>query len=92
MTIDHVFLSLKVESYHVKYHNIGHEDDHMEATISISDLQEGKIVLDDFPATVEDGMKVEGRVKYLGFDSWSPWISSQNQVYRIYSRTTKNLT
>ena len=37
------------------------------------------IVLDDFPLPVDNGMKIEGRIKYLGYD-WSPWVSSQSKV------------
>ena len=52
----------------------------LEATIPITELTEDNlIVLDNFPAPVDNGMKVEGRIKYLGFD-WSPWVSSQSKV------------
>ena len=52
----------------------------LEATIPITELSEDNlIVLDNFPAPVDNGLKVEGRIKYLGFD-WSPWVSSQSKV------------
>ena len=52
----------------------------LEAIIPNSELSEGDtIVLDNFPAPVENGLKVEGRIKYLGYD-WSPWVSSQSKV------------
>ena len=51
-----------------------------EKTVASSDLEDGKIVLDDFPGAADNGMRIEGRIKYLGFESWSPWISTQNPV------------
>ena len=52
----------------------------LETTIPSESLKDGKIVLDSFPQAVSKGVKIEGRIKYQGFDSWSPWISSQSQV------------
>jgi len=74
----------EVESYHVQYHNLGGDSaEKLEATIPASEINEGKIVLDNFPGDVDQGMKVEGRIKYLGFESWSPWISSHSQKPEI---------
>ena len=39
-------------------------------------LEDGKITI---IATIEN-TKIEGRIKYQGFDSWSPWISSDVPV------------
>ena len=69
---------IQVESYEVKYQNLG-EDEVLQETILRTDLSDGRIIIDNFPQTVENGMKIEGRIKYLGY-SWSPWISSQNEV------------
>jgi len=71
------------ESYNVKYHNLGDNVEDLEATIPIADLKEGKIILDNFPQDVDKGVKIEGRIKYLGFESWSPWISSQSKKPEI---------
>jgi len=73
----------EVESYNVKYHNLGENVEDLEATIPIADLKEGKIILDNFPQDVDKGVKIEGRIKYLGFESWSPWISSQSKKPEI---------
>ena len=51
-----------------------------ERTLSTAELQDGKIVLEDFPGASDNGMRIEGRIKYVGFESWSPWISTQNPV------------
>ena len=51
-----------------------------EKTLSTAELQDGKIVLEDFPGASDNGMRIEGRIKYVGFESWSPWISTQNPV------------
>ena len=75
-----MFNFIQVESYNVKYHNLGDNVEDLEATIPIADLKEGKIILDNFPQDVDKGVKIEGRIKYLGFESWSPWISSQSKV------------
>ena len=51
-----------------------------EKTILLSDLQDGRIVLDDFPGAADNGMRIEGRIKYTGFESWSPWILTRDPV------------
>lgn len=69
----------EVESYELKYRSLG-EDTESEVTIPSTDLVEGNIIIiDDFPQTVDNGMMIEGRIKYAGYD-WSPWISSQSKV------------
>jgi len=73
----------EVESYQVKYHNLADKVEQLETTIPSDGLKEGKIVLDSFPQAVSKGVKIEGRIKYQGFDSWSPWISSQSQKPEI---------
>ena len=80
---------IQVESYNVKYHNLGENVEDLEATIPIADLKEGKIILDNFPQDVDKGVKIEGRIKYLGFESWSPWISSQSKVNQEYKVAAK---
>lgn len=72
----------EIEEYHLKYANIGIMEE-QEKTVASSDLQDGKIVLDDFPGAADNGMRIEGRIKYLGFESWSPWISTQNPIPEI---------
>eukprot|EP00092_Neocalanus_flemingeri_P105865 GFUD01135762.1.p1 GENE.GFUD01135762.1~~GFUD01135762.1.p1 ORF type:complete len:785 (-),score=164.61 GFUD01135762.1:1070-3424(-) len=69
----------EIEEYHMKYRNLGHMDE-QERTVAASDLLEGKIVLDDFPGAADNGMFIEGRIKYLGFESWSPFVSTKNPV------------
>ena len=46
-----------------------------EHTFEPAGLEQGRIVL-KFPSTPGYGGQVEGRIKYAGFDSWSPWIKS----------------
>lgn len=69
----------QVETYNVKYQNLGFLEP-QELLIEFSEIQDGKIILDDFPGAGDNGMKIEGRIKYLGFDSWSPWISTSDPV------------
>jgi len=69
----------EVETYHVKYQNLGFLEP-QELLIEFSEIEDGKIILDDFPGAGDNGMKIEGRIKYLGFDSWSPWISTSDPV------------
>merc|ERR1719452_109162 len=73
----------QAESYQVKYHNLGQDVEQVQETIDISKLEDGKIVLDNFPQDVEKGFQIEGRLKYEGFESWSPWISSHSQDPKI---------
>lgn len=72
----------EIEEYHLKYNNIGIMEQ-QEKTILLSDLQDGRIVLDDFPGAADNGMRIEGRIKYTGFESWSPWISTRDPVPKI---------
>jgi len=72
----------EVEQYQVKYYNMGVMEE-QEKAVASSDLQDGRIVLDDFPGAADNGMRIEGRIKYLGFESWSPWISTQNPIPEI---------
>merc|ERR1719153_1604534 len=80
----------EVEQYHVKYVNLGVMDE-QETTIPISDLQDGKIVLEDFPGAADNGMRIEARIKYLGFDSWSPWISTETPIPEILVEDVQNV-
>jgi len=73
----------EVESYQIKYHNLADKVEKLETTIPSESLKDGKIVLDSFPQAVSKGVKIEGRIKYHGFESWSPWISSQSQKPEI---------
>ena len=82
-----MFNFIQVESYNVKYHNLGENVEDLEATIPLADLKEGKIILDNFPQEVDKGVKIEGRIKYLGFDTWSPWSFSPSEV----NQNTKQL-
>lgn len=72
----------EVEQYHVKYNLMGVMEE-QERTLSTAELQDGKIVLEDFPGASDNGMRIEGRIKYVGFESWSPWISTQNPIPEI---------
>jgi len=72
----------EIESYHLKYNNIGVMEE-QEIEVGLSELQDGRIVLDDFPGAADSGMKIEGRIKYAHFESWSPWISTQNPEPKI---------
>ena len=54
--------------------------DEQERTIPMSELQDRRIVLDNFPGAADNGMRIEARIRYLGFESWSPWISTKNPV------------
>ena len=61
-----------------------------EKKILLSELHDGRIVLDDFPGAADNGMRIEGRIKYTGFESWSPWISTRDPVrYRPLCALTK---
>jgi len=72
----------EVEEYHVKYYNMGVMEE-QEKTVASSELQDGRIVIDDFPGAADNGMRIEGRIKYLGFESLSEWISTQNPIPEI---------
>ena len=76
------FSCVQAESYQVKYHNLGQDVEQLEETYS--HLEDGTITLDNFPQDVDKGFQIEGRLKYKGFESWSPWTSSHSQV-RIYN-------
>ena len=70
----------------MKFLNLGVTEE-QEKRFSLSDLEDGKIVLDDFPGATDNGMQIQARIKYLGFESWSPWISTENPVnYFILKR------
>lgn len=69
----------QVESYHIKYQNVGFMEK-QELMIDSSSIQDGRIILDNFPGAADNGMKIEGRIKYPGFDSWSPWVSTADPV------------
>ena len=66
---------LQVEKYHVKYTSARGDTAREEHTFEPAGLEQGRIVL-KFPSTPGYGGQVEGRIKYAGFDSWSPWIKS----------------
>jgi len=51
-------------------------------TVAFSDLQDGRIVLEEFPGAADNGIRIEARIKYQGFESWSPWVSTQNPVVK----------
>ena len=80
LTVKFNHFRFKVETYEVKYLNLGENVKKQTVALAAGDLKDGKIVLDNFPQAVDKGVKIEGRIKYLGFDSWSPWISSKSQV------------
>jgi len=72
----------EVAEYDLKYSNLGimFED---TKTVAFSDLQDGQIVLDEFPGAADNGIRIEARIKYQGFESWSPWVSTQNPIPEI---------
>jgi len=72
----------KVEKYHIKYNNRGVTEE-QDKEVDFADLTDGKIVLEDFPGAEDNGMKIEARIKYTGFESWSPWVSTQNPIPEI---------
>jgi len=59
----------KVEQYHVKYNT---EEDYIDPTM----LEDGKITV----IVPQEDTEIEGRLKYQGYDSWSPWISSDSPL------------
>jgi len=69
----------QVETYNIKYKNLGIMEEE-ELLINASDVEEGKLTLDDFPGASEKGILIEGRIKYAGFEAWSPWISTADRV------------
>lgn len=72
----------EVAEYDLKYSNLGimFED---TKTVAFSDLQDGRIVLEEFPGAADNGIRIEARIKYQGFESWSPWVSTQNPIPEI---------
>jgi len=69
----------QVETYHVKYQNFGVTEEE-ETSINHVDTEEGRIILNEFPGAGDNGMKIQGRVKYAGFEIWSPWVSTADPV------------
>ena len=67
------------------YRSLDKDTKSLEVTNPISELHEGKIVLDNFPLDVDKGFSIVGRLRYKGFDSWSPWIENSRQVSREYA-------
>ena len=67
------------------YKSLGKDVKNLEVTGPIAETHEGKIVLDNFPQDVDKGFSIVGRLRYKGFDSWSPWIESSRQVIREYA-------
>ena len=58
-----------MEQYHVKYST---EEDYFDPMT----LEDGKITVE----APQENSKIEGRMRYQGFESWSPWISSDSPV------------
>jgi hypothetical protein len=71
---------LQVEKYHVKYTS-ARDAAKEEHTFEPTGLDKGRIVL-KFPASGYGG-HVEGRIKYSGFENWSPWIKSSGPLVGI---------
>lgn len=69
----------QVETYHLKYQNLGVTEEE-EKTVNHEDTENGRIILDEFPGAGDNGMKIQGRVKYAGFELWSPWVSTADPV------------
>jgi len=63
----------------VKYQNFGVTEEE-ETSINHVDTEEGRIILNEFPGAGDNGMKIQGRVKYAGFEIWSPWVSTADPV------------
>jgi hypothetical protein len=68
-----------VEKYHVKYSSARGDTAREEHTFEPTGLDNGKIVL-KFPTAAGYGGQVEGRIKYAGFETWSPWIKSSGPL------------
>ena len=59
----------QIEKYQIKY---GGE----ESFFDPSSLEDGKITM----KILGEDAKLEGRIKYKGFENWSEWISSDKPV------------
>lgn len=59
----------KVEQYHIRHNS-------KENYIDPLTLENGKITL---LVSMQD-MEIEGRVKFHGYDSWTPWVSSDSPL------------
>ena len=73
--------TLQIEYYQLRYSSLKSEDtkDH---TIYPEDLEADNKIALSFPGASGPGLKLEGRIKYLGHDVETAWIQSQNpQVY-----------
>jgi len=68
-----------VETYHMKYKNL-EDNEEKELSIDASDVEDGKITIEDFPGDEKKGIFIEGRIKYADFDVWSPWTSTAERV------------
>jgi hypothetical protein len=74
----------QVEEYHVKYGIIEVND---ETMFHATDLQDGKIVLDDVSGADDSGLKFEARIKYLD-GTFSPWRTEKPNDPGIQGPTT----
>ena len=77
--------TLQIEYYQLRYSSLKSEDtkDH---TIYPEDLEADNKIALSFPGASGPGLKLEGRIKYLGHDVETAWIQSQNpQVYLFWS-------
>lgn len=84
-------IKCEVEKYHVKYTSARGDTAREEHTFEPAGLDNGKIVL-KFPSAAGYGGQVEGRIKYSGFDSWSPWIKSSGPlVYSSEAEQSNNM-
>jgi len=59
----------KIEKYHIKHNS-------EETFVDSLTLEDGKIRLNNFSPSAE----IQGRIKFHGFDSWTPWISSDSPL------------
>jgi len=57
----------KVDQYHLKYNT-------EEKFIDPINLEDGKMTI----LVPKENTKIEGRIKFKGYDVWSPWISSDS--------------
>lgn len=84
-------IKCEVEQYHVKYSSARGDTAREEHTFEPAGLDHGRIVL-KFPVAAGYGGQVEGRIKYSGFDSWSPWIKSSGAlVYSSEAELSNNM-
>ena len=59
----------QVEQYHVKYNT---EEDYIDPL----GLEDGRIKVN----VEQENTEIKGRIRYQGYESWSPWISSFSPV------------